>query len=221
MVGIYQVKPAFQRSLRSVEDVLVARRVHPDWLTYTALILSVIGGMCLYFAPVSIGLLAPVPIICIVRTALNALDGLVARRTGLARPWGEVLNEFCDRLADVALLGGLALAAPTAHLLGATTVIAMLLASYMGVLAKAAGAGRQYGGPMGKADRMVLLAVTAVIGFFVQLDLVYNAFLVLVLTGVAITLVSRARSAHRELTLSLQSQGRGGAAPSRVAEPRL
>jgi CDP-diacylglycerol--glycerol-3-phosphate 3-phosphatidyltransferase len=203
MVGIYQVKPAFQRSLRGIEDQLVTRRVHPDSLTFAALALSVSGGICLYFAPHALWLLAPVPIICIVRTALNALDGLVAKRTGLARPWGEVLNEVCDRLADVALLGGLALAAPSAHLIGATTVVAVLLTSYLGVLAKAAGARRQYGGPMGKADRMVLLALTAVIGLFLPLDLVYNAFLVVVLVGVGITFISRARSTHRELRPSL------------------
>jgi CDP-diacylglycerol--glycerol-3-phosphate 3-phosphatidyltransferase len=203
VIGIYQIKPAFQRSLRGIEDVLVARRVHPDWLTYSALALSVIGGICLYFAPQFIWLLAPVGVICVVRTALNALDGLVAHRTGLARPWGEVLNEFCDRLADVALLGGAALAAPTAHVLGAITLIAVLLTSYMGILAKAAGARRQYGGPMGKADRMVLLILASVIGFFLPLDLVYDAFLVLVLVGVTITLVNRARSTHRELRQTL------------------
>ena len=34
--------------------------------------------------------------------AAHALDGLVARTLGLARPWGEVLNELSDRVADVA-----------------------------------------------------------------------------------------------------------------------
>lgn len=199
MAGIYQAKPAFQRSLRGIEDVLVARRVHPDWLTFAALILSVLGGVCLYFAPHWTWLLAVVPIVGVVRTALNALDGLVAQRSGLARPWGEVLNEFCDRLADVALLGGVALAAPTWHLLGAATVVAMLLTSYLGILSKAAGARRQFAGPMGKADRMIVLSIAAPVGFFVGLDFVYNAFLLLVLAGLAVTLVQRARSTHRDL----------------------
>lgn len=43
------------------------------------------------------------------RLALNALDGLVARDLGPARPWGEVLNEVSDRLADLALFVGAAL----------------------------------------------------------------------------------------------------------------
>src|SRR5215208_4784411 len=111
-MGIYQLKPSFQRSLQPVEGWLVARRVHPDQLTYGALLLSVLGGGCLLLAPKQLWLLTLVPVVAIARTALNALDGLVAQRTGLARPWGEVLNEFCDRLADLALLSGLALAEP-------------------------------------------------------------------------------------------------------------
>jgi CDP-diacylglycerol--glycerol-3-phosphate 3-phosphatidyltransferase len=199
-VGIYQVKPAFQRSLGGIEDWLVARRVHPDWLTYAALVLSALGGLCLYLAPAtSRWLLALVPLVTVGRTALNALDGLVAKRTGLARPWGEVLNEFCDRLADVALLGAVALAEPSNHLLGAAAVVAVLLSSYLAILSKAAGGRRQYGGVMGKADRMILLAIAGPLGLFLPLATVYNLFLGCVLGGVLITLVQRARATYRDL----------------------
>jgi CDP-diacylglycerol--glycerol-3-phosphate 3-phosphatidyltransferase len=198
-LGIYKVKPSFQRSLRGVEDWLVARRVHPDWLTYAALVLSVFGGICIYLAPGDRWLLAVVPIVALVRTALNALDGLVAKRTGLARAWGEVLNEFCDRLADVAMIGGLALALPSDHLLGAAAVTAMLLSSYLAILSKAAGGRRQYAGPMGKADRMIVLMVLGPLGLFLPIDVVYNGILAIVLLGVIVTLVQRARATYRDL----------------------
>jgi CDP-diacylglycerol---glycerol-3-phosphate 3-phosphatidyltransferase len=201
-VGIYQIKPAFQRSLGGIEDWLVARQVHPNWLTYAALALSVVGGGCLYLAPDRVWLLALVPPIVVARTALNALDGLVAARAGLARPWGEVLNEFCDRLADVALLGGVALAASSDHLLGAITVVAMLLSSYLAIVAKAAGGRRQYVGPMGKADRMMVLAGAALLGLFLPVDKVYNFFLALVLAGLMITLVERGRATYRDLRVN-------------------
>ena len=105
-MGIYKIKPKFQKALGGIERDLVRRRVHPDYLTLGALALSAFGGLLLFAANwVSILELLIIPV-AIGRTALNALDGLVARDTGLARPWGEVLNEFCDRLADVALLTG-------------------------------------------------------------------------------------------------------------------
>jgi len=199
MAGIYLLKPAFQRSLGGVERWLVARRVHPDWLTGLALVLSVGGGVCLALAPDRLWLLALVPIVAVVRTALNALDGLVARSTGLARPWGEVLNELSDRIADVALIGGLAIAAPSGLLLGTGALVAMLLSSYLAILSKAAGGRRQYMGPMGKADRMVLLAIGAPFGFFLPLDWVYNGILTIVLAGCLFTLVRRMQATHADL----------------------
>lgn len=199
MAGMYAVKPAFQRSLGGIERWLVARRVHPDWLTYLALVLSIVGGACLYVAPERPWLLLAVPGVTLVRTALNALDGLVARDTGLARPWGEVLNEFCDRLADLALIGGLALAAPATLALGVGVVVLMLLASYLAILSKAAGGRRQYVGPMGKADRMVALTIAAPLGLVLPLELVYDGFLAVVGVGLALTLVARAQATYRDL----------------------
>ncbi len=199
MAGMYAVKPAFQRSLGGIERWLVERRVHPDWLTYLALMLSLGGGACLYFAPEHPWLLLAVPVVTIARTALNALDGLVARDLGLARPWGEVLNELCDRLADLALIGGVVLAAPADKHLGVGVVVLMLLSSYLAILSKAAGGRRQYVGPMGKADRMVVLSVAGPLGLVLPLELVYNGFLAIVGVGLVLTLVARARATYRDL----------------------
>jgi CDP-diacylglycerol--glycerol-3-phosphate 3-phosphatidyltransferase len=199
MAGIYLLKPAFQRSLGGIERWLVERRVHPDWLTGLALVLSLGGGVCLYVAPEQRWLLALVPVVAVVRTALNALDGLVARTLGLARPWGEVLNELSDRVADVALIGGLALASPAKLLLGSCAIVAMLLSSYLAILSKAAGGRRQYMGPMGKADRMVLLTIGAPCGFFLPLDWVYNGLLTIVLIGCLFTLVRRTQATYADL----------------------
>ena len=43
-MAVYSAKPAFQRSLRLAEDALVARGVHPDPITLSALGLSVAAG---------------------------------------------------------------------------------------------------------------------------------------------------------------------------------
>jgi len=208
MAGIYVIKPAFQRSLGGIERWLVARRVHPDWLTGAALVLSVGGGVCLYLAPQHLWLLALVPVVAVVRTALNALDGLVAKSTGLARPWGEVLNELSDRFADVALLGGLALAAPSSLLLGAGAITMMLLSSYLAILSKAAGGRRQYMGPMGKADRMIVLILGSILGFFLPLDWVYNGMLWVVLVGCLVTLIRRTQATYADLERLAPGHGR-------------
>jgi phosphatidylglycerophosphate synthase len=198
-MGIYAIKPAFQRSLRPVEDLLVERRVSPDAITAGALGLSAAGGAALAFSAQEPLLLLAAPVAAIGRTALNALDGLVAKRTGTARAWGEVLNEFSDRLADMVLLGGLALAGLAPGLVAASAIVAVLLGSYLGVLSKAAGGPRQYGGVMGKADRMVLLAVAAPMALIFDAEVVITAFFAAVVAGAVVTIIQRGVKTHGDL----------------------
>ena len=195
-MAVYAIKPAFQRSLGGVEDWLVARRVHPDVLTGAALALAALGGALLWAGAQMPALLLFVPLVALGRTTLNALDGLVARRTGLARPWGEVLNDGADRLADVVLLGGLALAPTSDGRLGAAALVAVLLSSYLGVLSKAAGGPRQYGGVMGKADRMLYLALTTLVAGLAGQPEWLNVYLAVVLVGALATLVQRGRQTY-------------------------
>ncbi len=197
--GIYGIKPRFQRALGGVERLLVARRVHPDYLTLAAVALSIVGGVSLYASHWASWLLLLIPLIALGRTALNALDGLVARDTGLARPWGEVLNETCDRVSDVALFAGAALAVGSNGALGACVIAMMLLSSYVGILSKAAGARRQYGGIMGKADRMAYLGVAAVIAFFMPEAHIFTYFLLVSLGGLVVTLVQRLVATYVDL----------------------
>jgi phosphatidylglycerophosphate synthase len=172
-------------------------------LTIAALVLSIGGGVLLYAAAWAPLLLLLLPAVTLGRTALNALDGMVAKRTGLARAWGEVLNEFCDRLADVALFGGLALAPTTNSRLGATVLVVVLLGSYLGILGKAAGGQRQYAGVMGKADRMVYLALAAPLAGLAGRPEWLDWYLAAVLAGALVTIVER----WRRIRADLQSRG--------------
>lgn len=200
-MGIYAIKPRFQRALGGVERLLVQRGVHPDHLTLCALLVSLIGGAALAASGAHPWLLLLVPPVAMGRTALNALDGLVARRTGLARPWGEVLNETCDRLSDVALFGGVAVAGSDARL-GAVALVAMLLSSYVGTASKAAGGRRQYGGVMGKADRMLYLSIAAVPAFLLPGVPVFSYFLIVVTAGLCVTIAQRLGATYADLQSS-------------------
>jgi CDP-diacylglycerol--glycerol-3-phosphate 3-phosphatidyltransferase len=198
-MGIYKIKPKFQKALGGIERDLVRRRVHPDYLTLGALALSAFGGLLLFAANwVSILELLIIPV-AIGRTALNALDGLVARDTGLARPWGEVLNEFSDRLADVALLTGVAFAPGSNYRIGAVVIVVMLLSSYLGTAAKAAGGKRQYVGVMGKADRMIYLSVASLLAYLLPVIPVYSIYLGIVLVGLCFTIVQRLKATYADL----------------------
>lgn len=198
-MGIYGIKPLFQQRLAGVERLLVRRRVHPDYLTLGALALSACGGLALWAANAAHALLLLLIPVALGRTALNALDGLVARDTGLARPWGEVLNEFSDRLSDVCLFAGASVAPGSDSRIGAVVVAVMLLSSYLGTASKAAGGAREYGGVMGKADRMIYLAVASLLAALLPALPVFRVFLLVVGAGLAVTIVQRLRKIHHAL----------------------
>ena len=93
----------------------------------------------------------------------------------------------------------LALAPGSEALLGVATLVLMLLSSYVGTVAKAAGGRRQYGGVMGKADRMIYLSLVCVVAFLLPGVPVFRYFLVAVLVGLGLTIAQRLRAAYVDL----------------------
>lgn len=135
----------------------------------------------------------------LMRTAANALDGMIAGKTGTARPLGEVLNETADRVGDVAAFLPIAFVPEVSDLLVAGTLAAMLITSFLGVVVKAAGGPRLYSGIMGKPDRMLVLGTASIVAIFLNPGTVFVATLWIVLVGSIVTIVQRAILARREL----------------------
>jgi CDP-diacylglycerol--glycerol-3-phosphate 3-phosphatidyltransferase len=164
-LGLYDLKPAFRRVLSGLLPAL--RPVHPDVLTWAALACAVVAAVLIARSGGrgSIALLV-VPLLLFLRIALNALDGLLAVATGKARAFGEVLNEATDRLADAALLLGIAYSPYSSPAIALPALAAVLFSSYVGILGKAVGAGRQYGGVLGKADRMLWIGAASLLVYF-------------------------------------------------------
>lgn len=96
---------------------------------------------------------------------LDAIDGTLARRQGTESPAGDLLDHVLDRYADVAILAGLA-AGVEQYALGFAAVTGVLLTSYLGTQIEAIGMEREYGGLVGRADRLALIAVVAVVASF-------------------------------------------------------
>ena len=89
---------------------------------------------------------------------LDVVDGQLARRTGESSAQGDMLDHTLDRYSDLVLLVGIA-GGLDAWMLGLFAVTGVFLTSYMGTQAQAVGAGRDYGGLLGRADRLALIVV--------------------------------------------------------------
>ena len=199
-VGIYAIKPKFQQVLKPIENVLVDWRIHPTIINLFGLFVSLITAFAIYLSPDYPWLLLFVPFATSTRTACNALDGLVSRRLKVDDSFGEVLNEFIDRVSDSIIFGSLILLASVNSGLAVITLIIILLNSYLSILSKAAGASRQYGGFMGKADRMIYISIASVIVFFSGNQNIWNYFLMFILVGTVLTLVQRFLTTKKELS---------------------
>lgn len=157
-MGIYAIKPRFQATLRPLVRLLRRWQVPPDWLTGGGVVTSGAMAGALLLAAGDMrwlwGVVAGAPL----RLTLNALDGEVARGRGLAGPWGEAKNEAADRLADALIFGALLLVPPVPIVLALVALLVTLGCGIVGILGRATGGTRRYEGPMGKGDRMLLLA---------------------------------------------------------------
>lgn len=197
-MDLYARKTAMLGRLTPIVERLAAAGVSPDTVTLAALPVAAAAGALLLLSSSAPGVLLAVPILAGLRLLLNLLDGALARRTGRIHPRGELLNEFGDRLADIAFL------APVAVLPGASAEVVLLgvlgavLASYVGITAKAAGGDRTYRGVLSKPGRMLLLS-TCALGYLVVGSAAWTAFGPILLVGTALTIVERLAVAARLL----------------------
>ena len=102
---------------------------------------------------------------------LDLVDGALARTLGTDSKGGDLLDHVLDRYADVIIIAGLA-AGADAYALGLLAVTGVLLTSYLGTQIQAVGLGREYGGLLGRADRLALVGVVGVVAFVLPGQLV-------------------------------------------------
>jgi CDP-diacylglycerol---glycerol-3-phosphate 3-phosphatidyltransferase len=158
MFTLYDCKPAFQDRLRPWVNRLAQGQVSANQITVAALFLS--GGMGLALAIWSevswvwLGL----PLVLLIRMALNAIDGMLAREHNLASPLGCILNELGDVIADAALYLPFSLVKGISAPGIVGIVILATWTELVGVLGEAIAQKRCYDGPMGKSDRALVFS---------------------------------------------------------------
>jgi len=167
MPSIYDLKPRFQNLLRPLLHGLARLGLRPNAVTLLALLGSCGVGGAMLLAGQYPSVLLLFPAWLLVRMALNALDGMMARELHMATPLGAVLNELGDVLADLALYMPFAFLYVPARWFVVAFAIGTLLTEFCGVLGQALTGHRRYEGPMGKSDRAFLVSALALLTFLV------------------------------------------------------
>ncbi len=159
MLSTYELKPRFQALLRPQVARLAANGVTANQVTVAAVLVSMVMGALIVLAAPAAWPLPLMPAVLLVRMALNAMDGMLAREFSMKTKLGCVLNELGDVVADCALYLPLALIAGMPATPLVLFVILGVIVEMTGVIAVQIGAERRYDGPFGKSDRAVAISV--------------------------------------------------------------
>lgn len=135
-------------------------------ITVSSIVLSVIIGILFWNADLSKWFFLSLPIGLLIRMALNALDGMMARKFSQTSRLGEVLNEVGDIVSDVIIFFPLLKFQPESIYLIVTFIILSIINEFAGLIGKVVGKERRYDGPMGKSDRALILGVYGLAVFF-------------------------------------------------------
>lgn len=171
MFTLYQLKPAFQNILRPLVNQLATWQISPNQITVSAILLSAAMGLTITCYPQSKLVFLLLSIVLLVRMALNAIDGMLAREQNLTTDMGFVLNELGDVISDVALYLPFSFVPGIKASWIITIVILAIITEVIGFLRFIIDHKRSYEGPMGKSDRALFFAIISlVLGFGVELE---------------------------------------------------
>ncbi|AKB26498.1 CDP-diacylglycerol--glycerol-3-phosphate 3-phosphatidyltransferase [Methanosarcina sp. MTP4] len=159
------LRPFASKVIEPLADLFIRKGISPDVVSIASLICAFIAGLCFYYSPAARGLVLLAGIFVVLNSVLDALDGAVARKSNKATARGDFLDHVIDRYSDVFIICSIFFAGYVPWQIGVAAIVGVLLTSYLGTQAQALSLGRYYGGIMGRADRLVVIILSAFVNF--------------------------------------------------------
>ncbi|MCL9813901.1 CDP-alcohol phosphatidyltransferase family protein [Natranaeroarchaeum aerophilus] len=162
-----QFRSVADRALEPFVALSTRLGLSPDAISVLAFLAAVAAGGAYYVAGETAILYLVGAVLVGLNGALDLLDGAVAREQNVDSKAGDLLDHVLDRYADIVIIAGLA-AGIGSYVLGFAAVTGVLMTSYLGTQAQAVGLDRDYGGMLGRADRLAIIGIVTGIAAFVQ-----------------------------------------------------
>jgi CDP-diacylglycerol--glycerol-3-phosphate 3-phosphatidyltransferase len=213
---VYALKPRFQALLRPLVAPLPRMGVTANMVTVAAALGSIAVGVVATWLADSRSVFLLLPGWLLVRMALNAIDGMLAREFHQKTTLGGYLNELGDVISDAALYAPFARVEPFGVIGIGLLIVLSILTEFAGALGPAIGASRRYDGPMGKSDRALVFGA---LGLWVGVSAPLPAWLALAVPILTVLLVLtvirrvRAGIAEARANRSVHAGGRGENVP--------
>lgn len=166
MISVYKIKPYFQKALTPLLVGLHSAKITANQITVASIFLSVLIAVGFWYASDLHVLFLVLPIGLLLRMALNALDGMMARVYNQTSSKGELLNEVGDVFSDFIIFIPLLKYQNESMLLVVLFIGLSIINEFTGVMGKVISNQRNYDGPMGKSDRALLVGVYGLLLFF-------------------------------------------------------
>lgn len=199
MISIYELKPKFQQMLMPLVNLLHKNHVTPNQVTISACLLSILIGVLFYFNYESSWIYAVIPVFMFVRMAMNAIDGVLAKKFSLQSRLGKFLNELTDVFSDTALFIPFLLLTQTFPASVIIFISLSIISEMAGVLSEVNSGERRYDGPMGKSDRAFLIGAVAVLLLFnVPLEPYLHIVFIIASALIAVNIYKRAAGGLEE-----------------------
>ncbi len=163
MISVYKLKPKFQQLLMPISNFLHRKKVTANQITIGSIALSMIIALLFWYADRFPIFFLALPVGLLLRMALNALDGMMARLFNQTSKRGEVLNEVGDIVSDVMLFFPLLKFHSESLYLVVGFIVWSVVNEFCGLIGKVIANDRRYDGPMGKSDRALLLGVYGIL----------------------------------------------------------
>lgn len=160
-MSLESLRPKIQWILTPISKAFSKLPITPNMWSVVSLVCAFVAGVFFALGQPLLGV-----VFVVLNAFLDVLDGALARYSGIASPIGDYLDHVFDRYADVFIVTGIIVwgvqtwhAPVPSWVIGIFAITGVLLSSYMGTQAQAVGLKRNYGGVLGRADRLVLLMV--------------------------------------------------------------
>lgn len=158
--------------IRPIENYLIDNKYHPNVLTVTTLIVSMISGYFFHLGWVFMG-----GVLILAGSTFDIFDGRVARAQGLSTPHGAFFDSCLDRFSEAFIYIGLLSYFKDSYYIYILSfiVFSTMMVSYTRARAEGLGVNCEVG-IMQRTERIVYLGLFSVFNYFGNIVTVYLGF---------------------------------------------
>lgn len=154
-----RLRSAVSRATRPFASAIARSGIPPNLITFLGFLVSLAAAYAFYRSMPVLG-----AVILLLSGLFDVIDGAVARASGKVTKWGGVLDSSLDRYSDLAVLGAIAISGLCNPIVGVAAMIGSVMVSYVRARGEVEQVRMSAVGLMERAERMVLIAATAILG---------------------------------------------------------